>query len=190
MSIAVLFARTGSQQRRRRLAEVGSALLGFVLLVWSLAPLYNMALIALDPEDGDEIQFSGNLWPPEPSLHSFATVVTQQARYLENFWHQFGNSLYIGLLTMLLTLLIGSLASFAVRLRLVRGSLLTGAALLTYAVPASFVIVPYMVITSRLGLLDNSWAVITAYVAFATPFAILILQLYGRLIPAEFDDAA
>ena len=27
--------------------------------------------------------------------------------YLENFWHQFGNSLYIGLATMVVTVVIG-----------------------------------------------------------------------------------
>jgi len=178
------------RQWRRLLTEGSSILLGVVLLIWSLMPVYNMLLIALDPDDG-EVQFDGNLWPPDPSLSSFHEVVTQQARYLENFWQQFANSVYIGLLTMLLTVLIGSLASFAVsRLRLRHGSLVTNAALLTYAVPASFVIVPYYWIMYRYGLLDNLWAVISAQVAFATPFAVLILLLYGRLIPFELDDAA
>jgi multiple sugar transport system permease protein len=98
---------------RRVLTEAGSVALGIVILIWSLTPVYNMFLIALDPEEG-EIEFDGNLWPPEPSLEGFRLVITQEARYLEDFWHQFGNSLYIGLLTMLLTVLIGSLASFAV----------------------------------------------------------------------------
>jgi multiple sugar transport system permease protein len=40
------------------------------------------------------------------------------------------------------------------------------------------------------GLSDNPWAVIAAQVTFATPFAILILQLYAILIPFELDDAA
>jgi multiple sugar transport system permease protein len=115
----------------------------------------------------------------------------QQARYLEDFWHQFGNSLFIGLATMVLTVLIGSLASFAVsRLRLAKGALLTNAALLTYAIPASFLIVPYFRIMNSYGLLNNLWSVVAAQVTFATPFAILILQLYGRLIPFELDDAA
>ena len=100
-------------RRRRTLTEAGSVMLGIVLLIWSLLPIYNMLLIALDPEEG-EIEFAGNLWPPEPSFEGFIDVVTQEARYLEEFWHQFGNSLYIGLLTMVLTVLIGSLASFAV----------------------------------------------------------------------------
>lgn len=175
---------------RKQVVQAGSAALGILLLIWSLAPIYNMLLIALDPDDG-EVQFEGNLWPPDPSLSSFGQVLTQQARYLEDFWHQFGNSIYIGLATTLLTLAIGSLASFAVsRLRLGKGAALSNAALLTYVVPASFVIVPYYRIMSGYGLLDNLWAVIAAQVAFAVPFAILILQLYGRLIPFELDDAA
>jgi multiple sugar transport system permease protein len=171
-------------------AESGSVLLAIGLLIWSLLPVYNIFLVALDPEEG-EIEFDGNLWPPEPSLEGFRSVVTQQARYLEDFWHQFGNSIAIGLATALLTVLIGSLASFAVsRLRLSRGPLLTNAALLTYAIPASFLIVPYYRIMHAYGLSDNLWAVIAAQVTFATPFAILILQLYSRFIPVELDDAA
>jgi multiple sugar transport system permease protein len=175
---------------RRVLTEAGSVLLVLVLLIWSLLPIYNMLLIALDPEEG-EIEFAGNIWPPEPSLEGFRDVVTQEARYLEEFWHQFGNSLYIGLLTMVLTVLIGSLASFAVsRLRLSKGSLLTNAALLTYAIPASFLIVPYYRIIHSYGLSNSLWAVIAAQVTFAIPFAILMLQLYASLIPFELDDAA
>jgi multiple sugar transport system permease protein len=175
---------------RRLLTEVGSIILGLVLLIWSLLPVYNMFLIALDPEEG-EVEFSGNLYPPEVSLDAFRDVVTQEARYLEDFWHQFGNSIYIGLATMVLTVLIGSLASFAVsRMRLAKGSLLINAALFTYAVPAAFLIVPYYRIMHLYGLSDNLWSVIAAQVTFATPFAILIMLLYARLIPFELDDAA
>src|SRR5215475_9239164 len=180
------FPQMAAWRRRRRLriaTEAGSVMLGIAILVWTLLPIYNMLLIALDPEEG-EIEFAGNIWPTEPSLQSFRDVVTQEARYLENFWQQFGNSLFIGLLTMVLTVAIGSLASFAVsRMRLSRGSLLTNTALLTYAIPASFLIVPYYRIVHTFGLTNSLWAVIAAQVAFAVPFAILILQLYASLIP-------
>jgi multiple sugar transport system permease protein len=192
VSVALDSGRRSRQRYRLRrvVTEAASVTLGVVILIWSLAPVYNMFLIALDPEEG-EVEFDGNLWPPEPSLEGFRAVVTQQARYLEDFWHQFGNSLYIGVLATVLTVLIGSLASFAVnRMRLSRGSLLTSAALLTYAIPASFLIVPYYRIMHTYGLSDNLWAVIAAQVAFSTPFAILILQLYANLIPFELDEAA
>ena len=192
MTIAPAVGRPARRHYRLRpaLIEAGPVMLGIALLIWSLLPIYNLFLIALDPEEG-EIEFTGNLWPPEPSLDSFWDVVTQEARYLENFWHQFGNSLFIGLLTMVLTVLIGSLASFAVsRMRLGKSSLLTNAAVLTYTIPAAFLIVPYYRIMHAYGLLDSLWAVIAAQVTFATPLAILVMLLYWRLIPLELDDAA
>lgn len=181
---------TNRRWSRRALVEAGSVALVIALLIWSLLPVYNIFLIALDPEEG-EIEFTGNIWVSDPSLDAFNDVVTQEARYLEDFWHQFGNSVFIGLVTAVLTVLIGSLASFAVsRLRLGKGSLLTNAALLTYAIPASFLIVPYYAIMHEYGLADSLWAVIAALVTLAIPFALLILHLYGRLIPYELDDAA
>jgi ABC-type glycerol-3-phosphate transport system permease component len=113
MSVTLTLPQPARRSYRLRwlLTEAGSVMLGIVILIWSLTPVYNMFLIALDPEEG-EIEFDGNLWPPEPSLEGFRAVVTQEARYLEDFWHQFGNSLFIGLVTVLLTVLIGSLASF------------------------------------------------------------------------------
>jgi multiple sugar transport system permease protein len=192
VSIALTSGRPAPRhyRRRRALIEACSVTLGIVLLIWSLLPIYNILLIALDPEEG-EVEFTGNIWPPEPSLDSFRVVLMQDDRYLEEFWQQFGNSLYIGLLTMVLTVAIGSLASFSVgRMRLVKGWLVVNAALLTYIIPASFLIFPFYRIIHSYGLSDNSWAVIAAHVTFAAPFAILILLQYARLIPVELDDAA
>jgi multiple sugar transport system permease protein len=175
---------------RRVLAEVASVTLGVVLLIWSLTPVYNMLLIALDPEEGD-IEFEGIMWPPDPSLKSFHAVLTQGYWLLEDFWHQFGNSFFIGLMTMFLTVLIGSLASFAFgRMRLSKSWLLANAPLLTYAVPASFLVIPFTRIMASYGLSNTLWAIIAVDVTFATPYAILILQQYAKLIPLELDEAA
>ncbi len=175
---------------RRALAEGASVALGVALLIWSLMPVYNMLLIALDPDEGD-IEFEGIMWPSEPSLHSFYAVVTQGYWLVEDFWRQFGNSFFIGLMTMLLTALIGSLASFALgRMRVSTGWLLGNAPLLTYAVPASFLVIPFSRLMASYGLSNSLWAIIAANVTFATPYAILILRQYARLIPIELDEAA
>jgi multiple sugar transport system permease protein len=175
---------------RRGLAELASATLGVVLLIWSVVPVYNMLLIALDRDEGD-IEFEGLLWPPDPSFHSFHAVLTQGYWLVEDFWHQFGNSFFIGLMTMSLTVLIGSLASFAFgRMRLSRGWLLGNAPLLTYAVPASFLVIPFSRLMSSYGLSNSLWAIVAANVTFAAPYAILILRQYATLIPIELDEAA
>ena len=171
-------------------AEAASVTLGVVLLIWSLTPVYNMLLIALDRDEGD-IEFAGIIWPPDPSLHSFYVVLTQGYWLVEDFWHQFGNSFFIGLMTMVLTVLIGSLASFALgRMSLSKGWLLVNAPLLTYAVPASFLVIPFYRLMASYGLSNSLWAIIAVNVTFATPYAILILRQYAKLIPIELDEAA
>jgi len=175
---------------RRILTDVASGILGIVLLVWSLVPVYNMLLIALDRDEGD-IEFEGLIWPPDPSLHSFQTVLTQGYWLVEDFWHQFGNSFFIGLMTMALTLVIGSLASFAFgRMQVSKGWMLVNAPLLTYAVPASFLIIPFYRLMASYGLSNSLWAIVAVNVTFAAPYAILILRQYATLIPVELDEAA
>lgn len=175
-------------QMRRYASETMALLLGLVLLIWSVTPIYNMVVIALDSHDDI---FSGAVWPDAPSLESFRVVVTESFWYLERFWHQFGNSVFVGLMTMFLTLLIGSLASFTVgRLRLRHGWLLTNAALMTYVIPASFLAIPFYRIIQIYGLGNHLWAVIAALVTFATPYAIFIFSQYGKSIPMELDESA
>jgi multiple sugar transport system permease protein len=173
---------------RRYMVEAGCLALGFVLVVWSVMPIYNMVMIALDSHDA---VFSGSVWPESPTLESFRVVVTEDFWYLEHFWHQFGNSFIVGLMTMLLTLLIGSLASFTVgRMRLRSGWLLSNAALMTYVIPASFLAIPFYRIMQIYGLSNHLWAVIAAITTFATPYAIFIFSQYGRSIPMELDESA
>jgi len=173
---------------QRYLVEGASLLLGFVLVVWTVTPLYNMWMIALDSHDDI---FSGTIWPEHPSLESFRIVVTQGFWYLERFWLQFGNSFIVGLATMVLTLLIGSLASFTVgRMHLRNGWLLTNAALMTYVIPASFLAIPFYRIMQVYGLANHLMSVILAITTFATPYAVFIFSQYGKSIPMELDESA
>jgi multiple sugar transport system permease protein len=174
---------------RRVLVEMGSAVLGAVILIWSLIPVYNMFLVALDPVGHNE--FAGEIWPPHPTLAPFVALWTEGVDDVEDIWSQFGNSIYIGFLVMALTVLVGSLASFAIgRMRLVKEWTLTDTAILTYIIPSSTLIIPFYRVMHIYGLLDNPWAVVAAEVTFATPYAVLVLLQYSRLIPIELDEAA
>lgn len=192
MSVAPARGRTPRRPRsrlRRLVSDGGTAVLVVVLLLWWLLPVYNMLLIALDPEGDTE--FTGDIWPAAPTLEAFRGVLFQEYWYLQDFWHQFGNSFFIGIMTMALTVLIGSLASFAMgRMRLGKGGVISTTALLIYTVPAYFLVIPLYRLMHEYGLMDSLWAVIAVNVTFAVPYALLILQWYGRLIPIELDEAA
>jgi multiple sugar transport system permease protein len=180
--------RRRNYRRRGWITEALCVLLGIVLAVWSLTPIYSMIMVALQPH-GDV--FTSSTYPVHPSFVSFWIVLSEGYWYLEHFWHQFGNSLYMGAMTVFFTLLIGTLASFAIgRMRIRHGWLLTNAALLTYVIPASFLAIPFYLIMQNYGLENNIWAVIAALVTFATPYAIFIFLNYAASIPLELDEAA
>jgi multiple sugar transport system permease protein len=173
---------------RRYLAVAGTVALSVALVVWTLLPLYNMVLISLEPE-GDV--FTDHIWPRVVSVESFWGVLTQGHWYLEHFWRQFANSIYMGSMVTILTLVIGSLTSFSIgRMRIRHGWLVSNAALLTYVIPASFLAIPFYRIMQNYGMANNLWSVIAALVAFATPYAFFVLQEYGRSIPIEVDESA
>ena len=188
MSIVAAAGRT-SRRLRRLVSDAGTGVLAVALLIWWLLPVYNMLLIALDPEGKTE--FTGDIWPAAPTLEAFRGVLFQRYWYLQDFWHQLGNSFFIGITTMALTVLIGSLAGFALgRTRLGRGNVISTIALLVYMVPAYFLVIPFYRLMHSYGLLDSLWAVIAADVTLAVPYAVIILMWYGRLIPIELDEAA
>ena len=173
---------------RRRLGSAGAGLVGILILIWTLLPLYNMVLVAVQQK---EDVFATNVFPPHPTLESFYAVFEESYWYLANFWRQMGNSAYIGVAVALLTLAIGSMTSYAItRLRIRLGWLLTNAALVTYVIPMSFLAIPFYRIMKTYGLADNAWAVILVEVTFATPYAIFIFSQYSASIPHELDEAA
>jgi multiple sugar transport system permease protein len=191
MSIALTAIEAGYRPRlrRRRLrTRIGSIVLSIALLIWTLLPIYNMLLIALS-DDGDE--FTGLFWPEDWNWDSFRVVFQEDYWYLEHFWHQLGNSFYMATATMVLTVVIASLVSFALgRLRLRRAWLVSDIALLTYTLPTAFLLIPFVHLMRVYGLTDSLWAVIAAEVTFATPYAILVLHGYSKLIPLELDESA
>ena len=175
-------------RRWRYLSNAGAALLSAVLLVWTLTPIYNIIMVSLEAEGDVAVT---HIWPPEPSVESFWVVLTEGHWYLEAFWHQFGNSVFLAAMVTLFVLVIGTLTTFSIgRMRIRNGWIITNAALLTYVIPASFLAIPFYLIMHRYGLQNNPWSVIAVLVTFATPYAIFIFLEYGRSIPLELDESA
>jgi multiple sugar transport system permease protein len=173
---------------RQNLSTAGQVVIGVAVLVWTIIPLYTMVQVALEPKEN---VFNGAIWPVNATLSGFWTVLTQDYWYLAHFWREMANSLYIGVATPLLTLLIGTLASFVVgRMRIRHAWVVSNAALLTYVIPMSFLAIPFYRLMQSYGLGNTLWAVIAVEVTFATPYAIFIFTQYGSSIPLELDEAA
>jgi multiple sugar transport system permease protein len=172
--------------------EVGTEarllLIGIPVLIWTLIPIYHMFLFAISPKQD---AFAGKLWPDHPTLNNFRIVFNQQHYFLRDFWVQFGNSVLIAAAVGALTLVIATIAAFAIsRLRVRGGRIVMNLALFTYFIPAAFLAVPMYRTMGNYGLLNNHWSLILAMVTIASPYAIWVLKQASDKLPIELDEAA
>ncbi|HET6518281.1 MAG TPA: carbohydrate ABC transporter permease, partial [Geminicoccaceae bacterium] len=173
---------------RRVLSEAAFLAVGLVVLIWTLLPIYHMVMLSLTPLSD---AFAGRFWPDNPTLENYETVFSQGHFFLQNFWRQLGNSIFVAVATMLMVLIVASLASFAIgRLKLRYGHVISNTALLTYLIPAAFLAVPFYVVMADYRLLNTLWALVFAMSTFAIPYAIWVLRQYSESIPFELDEAA
>ncbi|HWB46939.1 MAG TPA: carbohydrate ABC transporter permease [Hyphomicrobiaceae bacterium] len=178
--------------KRISLRDVGNEakllLIGIPVLVWTLLPIYQIVLFAISPKD---TATSGRLWPQSPTLHNFEVVFQQQHHYLAHFWQQLWNSFFISAMTGILTLVVATLAAFAIsRVKVRGGRLVMNLALLTYFIPAAFLAVPMYRTMGIYHLLNSQWSLIFAMLAIASPYAIWVLKQASDKLPYELDEAA
>jgi multiple sugar transport system permease protein len=178
----------GSPAARLR-RGVGLGVVATLVLIWTLLPIYHMVMMSVSP-DGEV--FERQLWPSNPTLENFWTVLTAGDYFIEHFWRQLWNSIFVAVLTTLMVLLISTLASFAIaRLRPRWGNALSNAALATYVIPTSFLAIPLYQAMATYSLLDTSWALIFSMTAFASPYAMWVFTQYAKTgIPRELDESA
>jgi multiple sugar transport system permease protein len=173
---------------QRALSEGGLIVLGLVILIWTLLPIYHMAMLSITPV-GDA--FAGRFWPDNPTLENYRVVLSQDHFFLRQFWRQLANSIFVAVATSAIVLLVASLASYAIgRLKVRYGHVVSNTALLTYLIPMAFLAVPFYRVMGDYGLLNTLWALIFVMATFATPYAIWVFRQYADTIPFELDEAA
>jgi multiple sugar transport system permease protein len=101
------------------------------------------------------------------------------------------NSVGIGLLTMVIAVVVGAMAAYALaRLDFPGKRLLIGAVLLISMFPAISLVTPLFNIERRIGLFDTWPGLIIPYITFALPLAIYTLSAFFREIPWDLEKAA
>ena len=173
---------------KRLFGEAQLLLVGIPVLLWTLTPVYHMFLFAISERD---TATSGRLWPQNPTLQNFDIVFNQKHFYLNHFWQQMGNSVFIAVAVGAITLFVATCAAFAIsRLKVRGGRTVMNLALFTYFIPAAFLAVPMYKTMGNYGLLNNQWSLILAMVTIASPYCIWVLKQASDKLPAELDEAA
>ena len=109
----------------------------------------------------------------------------------KRYWQLLGNSLVISTMTVVLTLIVASMAAFVfAQIKFFGSAMLTGYITMGLLFPAATAILPLFIRVRDLGLLDSYFGVVLPQVAFALAMSILLLRRFFKDIPVELLDAA
>lgn len=101
------------------------------------------------------------------------------------------NSLYVGIITAIIVVLISLPAAYALtRYKTAVNKLVMGWILTSQIFPAILIMIPLFIILRSLHLTDSLTGLVVVYVVWDIPFVLWMLQGYVKEIPMELEEAA
>lgn len=191
----------------RRVAIFSASIL---LLTYVLAPFAWLVSSSFQTE-AEIVSVPPHWIPHEPTLENFEAIffygqeeVTYESRtradpasggYIpstaKNLLPSMWNSFQVAVAVVILNLLVGVPAAYAmakIRFRGRNASIYT--ILTTRVIPDIALVVPFFLVIKNLGLLDSLWSLILTYLAVTVPFTVFILVSYFESLPDDLDKAA
>jgi N,N'-diacetylchitobiose transport system permease protein len=171
--------------RRRRTRQLGWNVLGVLVLVVMVFPVYWMVATAFKP--GQKIlSYTPQWFPTDPTLSNFSDAIDQPF-----FWHAVKNSLIIVSAVVALSVVLAFLASLALaKFHFYGRKAFIVLILGVQMVPLAALIIPLYILMSRLGQVDKLTGVIAMYLTFVLPFTVWTMRGFLLGIPKELEEAA
>ena len=171
----------------RRLA--GRAAPHLILLAYTGIALFPVILILINSFKSREAIFSVPYQPPTPETFDLGGYATVFAR--SSFVQYFANSFIVTMVALLLILLVGAMAAFALSEYRFPGNAWLGLYLaLGIMIPIRLGTVSLLRLMVGLNLVNTLPALILIYVAQGLPLAIFILRQFMLQVPSELKHAA
>jgi multiple sugar transport system permease protein len=173
MATAVL---TGRQRAGWTTANFVVIALALIPVLWLVSLSFKTPAAVLDP----------SFWPSQWTWGNYSGILTSA-----QFLRPLVNSIGIGLISTFISVVLASMAAYAIaRLRFPGKTVLVGLALLIAMFPLIALVTPLFTIERALGLFNTWFGLIIPYVAFGLPLGIYTLSAFFREIPWELEKAA
>lgn len=165
-----------------RVLLYGSAIL---LALWTLAPLYLIALAAFSTKQAIF------LWPKPLLPTNFSTDTMEFFVNSRGVLSSVGNSIVVALLTIVLSLVLGAPGGYALaRFRFRGKDAISLGLLISKMFPTAILSIPLAVVFLQLDLFDTIWGVALVHSAMALPFVVIITSGIFVGVPRELEEAA
>ncbi|MFO7631907.1 MAG: carbohydrate ABC transporter permease [Caldilinea sp.] len=170
-----------TRTRDRVILAIGVA----VLLLVVVAPFYYVVTSSFKAPQ-EIIARTPTLIPQSFTLQHYEKLLRSS-----NFLTYLGNSILVASGTMLICVILSTLAAYGLyRMQLPGAKFLFRIILVTYAFPGVLLLIPLYGMLSQLGLIDSLTALIVVNVTFTAPFAVWMLRAFFTTIPQELEEAA
>jgi raffinose/stachyose/melibiose transport system permease protein len=154
-----------------------------VLMAFTILPFISIFMTALHPSLTVP---SGLDWPANPQWGNFVTAfkVSQMPKLL-------ASSLFIVLLVVPATLVISTMAGYAIGLLRIPGSrVLLFLFVFGLTLPFSGIIIPIYFLERAMGIYNTRFAIALPLIALYMPFAVFWMRAHFVNMPAEISEAA
>lgn len=158
--------------------------LACVFGVISVSPLLYMVSLSFQPTS-DILTSNAVLVPTHPTTSNYVVAWSQNG-----FSSYFLNSLIVALGTVLITVVVSSLAAFAfARYQFRFKELIFYVFLAALAVPSVELIIPQYLLMLRLHLTDSLFGLVLIYTSENLPFSIFLLRGFFEAVPKELEES-
>lgn len=121
-----------------------------------------------------------------PTLENYRAVLEE-----DKFDRYLGNSLFVGVVSTAITLVLGCMAAYGLaRFRFPGRYAVAYTTLLLRTVPLAVLAIPVFLIWSEWRLVNSLWGLVLLYVAVNLPFTIWLLYGFVLQVPVELEEAA
>ena len=170
-----------------RFIESRTLVYALVIILMSLMmmPIYWTVVTAFKP-DVETYVFPPVYFPLRPTIAPFELLFESYP-----FGDYLRNSIIVAGVTTIVVTFTGMLAAYGISQYSFRGGNLTIYALLvTRIIPPLSLLLPFYLLVSWLGLVDNLLSMIIANIYLTYPFAVLIMKSFFDAFPRELIDSA
>lgn len=178
---------------RMLLNRVVLIVLVFLVLVFIYLPVIWLVLSSISTRA--ELLSVPIHWIPEnPTFRNYAHILlpgSTTSEVARTFKITLRNSLVIATSVTIISLLVGSLAAYAlVRIRFRFYDILLVGIIGTRMIPEVSLVIPLYILAARIRILNTPFVLIGTYLCFSLPFAIWLMAAFFQTIPLELEDAA
>lgn len=170
----------------KRSRQIVYSTIGFIMTLLFLFPIIWMISTSLKPVS-ELFAYPPRIIPSEFNFTAYIDNFIKSQKML----YYFANSFIIAGGTMLFSLIIASPAAYGLSRLNIRGKgMILFIVLVIQILPTIMLGLPFFILFSKLGVLNNYASLILADSTIAIPFAIMILRPFFLSLPDELEDAA